>query len=65
MERDVNQEEALTEMLAFVLAAVGHPVIITKEMMRHGLPNGAEISIDEDIERDCFVFSLKVSDEQS
>lgn len=46
------------EMLAFVLYAVGEPVTITKEALARGLPQGAEIRIDENVEEECFVFSL-------
>lgn len=61
LERELR---GVQEMLAFVLYEVDRPVVITKELLSRGLPNGAEICIDEDIKRNLFVFSLVVPDEQ-
>lgn len=61
-ERDTLKRElrGVQEMLAFVLYEVGEPVVITKEDLSSGLPNGAEIRIDENLEDETFVFSLAV-----
>lgn len=46
------------EMLAFVLAAVGEPVEVSKELLDSGLPENATIAVDDDVQRELFVFSL-------
>ncbi len=55
LERELR---GVQEMLAFVLAEVGEPVVVTKEAMHTGLPEGAEIMVNDDQKGDCFVFSL-------
>lgn len=60
LERELR---GVQEMLALVLNTVGEPVTVTKEAMRAGLPNGAQIRIDDDITADAFVFSLEVPSE--
>ncbi len=54
LERELRGTQ---EMLAFVLKAVGEPVIVTRESITAGL-GAAQISVEDDIERDCFVFKL-------
>jgi hypothetical protein len=46
------------EMLAFVLKAVGEPVFVSKQSITRGLGDHAQIQVDDDIERDGFVFTL-------
>jgi len=60
-ERDNLRKElrAVQEMLAQVLYSVGEPVVVTKENMGN-LPDGTQIMIDDDLQREAFVFSLKV-----
>jgi len=55
---------AAHEMLALVLYEVGEPVEVSKETMVNGLPEGAEIRIDDDLQKDCFIFSLVAPREQ-
>ena len=59
-ELDALQRElrGVQEMLAFVLYEVGEPVVVSKESMKSGLPEGAQIVIEENTDEDCFVFSL-------
>lgn len=59
LERELR---GVQEMLALVLDEIGHPVEITKESIKRGLPNGAQIKIDEHLERDSFIFSLEVGE---
>lgn len=61
-ERDALRRElrGVQEMLAFVLHEVGEPVTVTKSDLKTGLPDGAEIRIDEDLEGETFTFSLAV-----
>jgi len=47
------------EMLALVLKQVGQPVVVTGKTIREGLPAGVGISVEQDIENDCFIFSLE------
>lgn len=60
-ERDELRKElrAVQEMLAQVLYAVGEPVTVNKENMGN-LPDGTQITIDDDIKGDRFVFGLVV-----
>lgn len=60
-ERDALRRElrGVQEMLAQVLYAVGGVVVVTKEQLQSGLPEGTVIAIDDDIEGEQFVFSLK------
>lgn len=51
------------EMLAFVLSAIGDPVEVTKESINQGLPAGSVIAVDDDLEREVFVFSLTKGEE--
>jgi len=59
-ERDALKRELIgtQEMLAFVLKEVGEPVVVTKESLQEGLPEGTQIAIDDDLEAEVFVFSL-------
>lgn len=57
LERELR---GVQEMLAFVLNEVAEPVTVSKETMRTGLPNGAQIKIDEHLQEEAFVFSLEV-----
>jgi len=61
-ERDALRRELIgvQEMLAFVLAQVGEPVVVTKETLQRGLPENAQIAIDDNVEEEAFVFSLVV-----
>jgi hypothetical protein len=63
-ERDMLRRELIgcQEMLAFVLKVAG-PVTVTKEMLKQGLPQGAAISIDDQLTADAFVFSLQEPDD--
>lgn len=51
---------ATQEMLAFVLQSVGEEVLVTKEQIANGLPEGTQIQVDDDLARDAFVFGLAV-----
>lgn len=53
-------KQAAEEMLAFVLKAVGEPVMVTKESIVEGFPPGTTIAINDDLQRDAFVLSLEV-----
>lgn len=59
-ERDALKRELIgtQEMLAFVLQAVGEEVVVPKKVLSDGLPENAQIAVDEDLSRDAFVFSL-------
>lgn len=57
LERELR---GVQEMLALVLNEVAEPVVVSKATMRSGLPDGAQIKIDDHIEEDAFVFSLEV-----
>lgn len=59
-ERDDLRKELIgtQEMLAFVLQSVGEPVTVTKEQIAAGLGSSAQIQVDDDLEGECFVFSL-------
>lgn len=46
------------EMLALVLAQIGEPVLVTKETVARGLNPGVQIQIDDDAQKEAFVFSL-------
>lgn len=46
------------EMLAFVLKAIGEPVVVPKEFIKEGLGENAQIQVDDDLQKDAFVFSL-------
>jgi len=63
-ERDNLKRElrGVQEMLAFVLYEVGEPVVVSKQELKSGLPDGAEIRIDENVSDETFVFSLAVPD---
>lgn len=55
LERELR---GVQEMLAFCLYEIGEPVVVTKQALKNGLPGGAEIRIDEDVENEAFIFSL-------
>lgn len=59
-ERDALRREltGTQEMLAFVLKAIDAPVVVTKELIDTGLPTNTQIAIDEDLQSECFIFSL-------
>lgn len=57
LERELR---GVQEMLALVLNEVAEPVVVTKKQMREGLPDGAQIRIDDHVEEEAFVFSLEV-----
>lgn len=52
------------EMLGFILLTVGEPVVVPKATLTEGIPAGAVIKIDENIEDESFVFSVEIEDEQ-
>jgi len=58
-ERDELRRElqGVHEMLAFVLQETG-TVVVSKETLARGLPDNTQISVDDDLEREAFVFSL-------
>lgn len=59
-----REKRGLEEMLFFVLESVGGPVVVTKEQMTRGPGPDRMIQIDDDMERECFVFSVgKVPDD--
>lgn len=64
-ERDALRRElaATTEMLAHVLYAVGEPVVVTEAALTRGLPNNAQIAIDNNVKDNAFVFSVIEVDE--
>lgn len=68
-ERDSLRRElrGVQEMLAFVLYEIGEPVVVRKETMVNGLPEGAQIRIDDDMISESFIFSLEAdnANEQS
>lgn len=51
------------EMLAHVLLAVNEPVTVDKELVERGLPDNIQIRIDENLEREEFVFYLQEVEE--
>jgi hypothetical protein len=51
------------EMLALVLKAVGQDVYVTRETINEGLPAGTQIKVEEDFQRNAFVFGLEYPDE--
>jgi len=46
------------EMLAFVLKVVGEEVVVPKELLKRGLGSSLQIKVDDDSQREAFVFSL-------
>lgn len=54
-----REKRGLEEMLFLVLESIGEPVIVTKEQMVRGAGPDRMIRIDDDIARDCFVFSVE------
>lgn len=52
LERDLL---GVQEMLAFVLITTG-PVEVTKAALREGLPQDAQINIDDNNQKDVFTF---------
>lgn len=62
-ERDALRRElrGVQEMLAFVLYEVGEPVTVSKYDLKNGLPDGAQIKIDENVEGETFTFSLEAN----
>jgi hypothetical protein len=59
-ERDALRRELIgtQEMLAFVLQTVDEPVTVSKQQLNDGLPENAQIKIDDTDEG--FVFTLVV-----
>lgn len=59
-ERDDLRKElqAAHEMLAFVLNETGE-VFVPKSALVSGLPENAQIAVDDDLQRDGFVFRLE------
>lgn len=49
-------ERDLQEMLAFVLAVVGEPVVVPKSLVKAGIPENIQIEILD--EGDEFIFRL-------
>lgn len=49
---------ATQEMLAFVLAALDEPVVVSKDFIKNGLGEGVQIVIDDDEAKNAFVFYL-------
>lgn len=60
LEEALKGKQAAEEILGFVLLAVGEPVVVPKELLKNGIPNGATIRIDEMVDEDAFVFSVEV-----
>lgn len=56
-ERDLLRRElvGVQEMLAFVLKETG-PVVVSKQSLAEGLPEGTQITVDDEAE--AFVFGL-------
>lgn len=52
---------ATQEMLAFVLAALDEPVVVSKELITRGLGDGVQIVIDDDAQKNAFIFYLQES----
>lgn len=59
-ERDALRRELVgtQEMLAFVLKAVGEPVVVPKEEVASGLGDNVQIAVDDNMAENAFVFSL-------
>lgn len=58
--RDDSKELIGTqEMLGHVLRACGGQVVVNKNQLVEGHQKGAQILIEEDIQRDCFIFKLE------
>ena len=57
-------KENAEQMLGFVLLALGEPVVVPKQILRDGIPAGAQIKIDEHVDEDTFVFSVEADIEQ-
>ena len=57
-ERDALHRELVgtQEMLAFVLQEVGKPVVVSRDALDKGLPENAQIAVDDN--GDGFTFSL-------
>lgn len=60
-ERDRLKREldGVTQMLGAVLLAVGAPVLVTKEDIHNDLSRDWRINIDDDTEKEAFVFSME------
>lgn len=59
LQREV---QGIQQMLGHVLQSVGHPVFVGKAALTEGIPDGAQIRIDDDIAGDRFIFSLEIPD---
>lgn len=58
---DLSRElQGTQQMLGHVLQSVGHPVFVSKAVLQEGIPDGAQIRIDDDVAGDRFIFSLDV-----
>lgn len=61
-EEAKRAKDAAEQMLGFVLLAVGHPVVVPKELLKSGIPNGATIAINDNLMTESFEFSLEVAE---
>lgn len=60
---DLQRElQGTQQMLGHVLQAVGHPVFVAKNVLQEGIPDGAQIRIEDDIQGNRFIFSLDTPD---
>ncbi len=55
LERELRGTQ---EMLAFILKEVGKPVVLKKATVNAGLPDNAQIQVDDNQVLDAFVFSI-------
>lgn len=60
VEEAQRSQRAAEEILGFVLLAIGEPVVVSKELLKEGIPGGATIKIDEHLDEEAFVFSVEV-----
>lgn len=65
-ERDALRREVrgLQEMIYQILNEVGEPVVVPAETLKAGVVGNKQISVVQDTDADCFIFSLtEVPDE--
>lgn len=61
-DRLKRELDGVTQMLGSVLLAVGAPVLVTKEDLHRDLSRDWRINIDDDVEREAFIFSMEPLD---
>lgn len=56
------QLESVTMLLGAVLLMINEPVYVSKDLIRHGMPNGGRISVIDNVEDDEYVLTVEEPD---